>query len=187
MHALANTTSNNWMHCVHSLTYDLIILSCLLSLWAPSPALPGVESSWIHRGCRLFMSGHPSDQFCHLHLHTVPRHAGRQVLQSWTLLHHLGWHLPGLHLPLHSHRPSHHSLMLPAAPPRGALGLHVLLCSHHQDQPHRSNSGRQQEENMHTQTTLHECLGANGDHIHPHQHATDFRGHTDHLGASGAR
>jgi len=77
--------------------------------------------------------------------------------------------------------------MLPAAPPRGALGLHVLLCSHHQDQPHRSNSGRQQEENMHTQTTLHECLGANGDHIHPHQHATDFRGHTDHLGASGAR
>lgn len=132
-------------------------------LWTHSCPLPWVEQYRIHHSHRVFLPGHPCYRVCHAHLRAVPGHTSGQVFQSRALLHYPRWHLPGLRVPFHSHCQTDHHILLPPAPPGGSLLCHVLLCFSDQNQSHCAHPRWQQEEDLHPEAQVHECLGP-GDH-----------------------
>lgn len=146
--------------------------------------LPGVEQSRVHHPGGLFLSGHPGHVLRNLHLRLVPRHSCGQILQPRAVLHHPGRDLPGLSVSFHPHRPPHRGLLLPSEASCGTLGSHVLLSPGDQNQSHRPHSGRQQEEDMHQKTEIHERLGSGGHRLHLDQCPAHLGNYPHHHGAS---
>lgn len=129
--------------------------------------------------------GHHRHLLHHGRLYPTQQHPGRQGIHARALLRDPGGHvpLPRLHIPLAGQ--THPHGLLPHQDHAWSKLRHDVRLAGHQDQPHREDTRRKQEEDHHQEAVVHERNGSGCHHL-----VADIRRvqhHRCHAGAGARR